>query len=523
MVKATRRAFALPSLSLTIPRFPDNGRRGRPSGPEPEEDYDEESADTGTPTNSEPSQKQVKFLAPEDAGDDEDAMSEQSSICQSPSWENYGQKRKEKKREAERRKREKEQAEKEAKAAKKRGPSRLSKAPPPPAPAPTSRDSRAVGLTLADRSLSDPLLVSRNLLPSTQSAPRPQDIGRTASADDLQQSRWNRPAVAEVLSGPSPNAAAAQNSFSASSPSLENRSPRDAFPPSASRTPRLRRVSPPAGTRSNGLLQGTAGANRSQESLPVAATADGAGRDGYVRYQRAQAAERAMAGLADEQLVGNLGQYYPPSRSSSGHTQHTRRSSFGQDAKSAAMKLVGMKPSSAARDDDAVQTDYLTFKAIPYSASGTEISPSGGSVPESPRTLDDAFRAHLDERSATSQPAVLDSMNGIQDNSAVERPRTAQSFARSIAGSASSKKSRSLKDAAKAALSLSKGSQDPNGSSRPSSSSAPPFLALRSRLGSRASVQSETKPSQTAADAASEFASVGSSASTHDIPRRQSY
>ncbi len=502
MVKATRRAFALPSLSITIPRS-DNGRRGQAREPEPEEDYEDESADTGTPTNSEPSHKQVKFLAPEDGGDDEDAMSEQSSICQSPSWENYGQKRKEKKKEAERRKKEKEQAEKAAKVAKKRGLSRLSKAPPPPAP--TSQNSRPVGLTAADRSMSDPLLVSRHLLPSTQSA-RPQDIGRTASADDLQQSQWNRPAVAEVLSGSTHSAAAAQNSFSPSSPSRETQSPRDAFPPSASRTPRLRRVSPSA-TRSNGLFQGTAGANRSQESLAVAATADGAGREGYVRYQRAQAAERAMAGLADEQLVANVGQYYPPSRSSSGHTQHTRRSSLGQDAKAAAMKLVGMKPSSAARDDDAVQTDYLSFKAIPYSASGSETSPSGGIGPELSKAIDDAFRAHIDERSPTSQPAVLDSLNGIQDSSAVERPRTAQSTAKSFAGSASSKKSRSLKDAAKAALSLSK-AQDPNASSRPSSASAPPFLALRARLSSRASVQIETKPSQTAAEAASEFASV---------------
>lgn len=551
MVKATRRAIALPSLSLTIPHGADHGRRVRSS--EEELDDEEEYAEIGTPTNSEPFQKQVKFLAPEDDGD-EDRMSEQSSICQSPSWEGYGLRKKEKKLEAERRKKEREQAEKQAKAAKKRGTSRLSKAPPPPPPpVPTGRDPRAVGLTTADRSMSDPLLVSQHLLPSTHPRHRPQDVGRTASADDLQQSRWHRPAVTEVLSGSSSSAGRAgggaaedastahhllydntfaprqeirrsmsegpapltQQSLTTFSSNHESRSPREVFPPSASRTPRLRHMSPSSGNRSNGMYQGAPNANYSQESLSVPVAVDGTRRKGYVGYQRAQAAERAMAGLADEQLVASAGQYYPPSRSSSGQTQHTRRPSLGQEAKSAAMKLVGMKPSSAAQDDGTNPTDYLTFKAIPYTDASAEAAPSVGSMPTSPKTLDDSFRAHGGERQPTSEVLNLLSASGLQAGAAViERPSTSQSSVSmstpSIAGSETghnTRKGRSLKDAARAALNKSKGSQAPNESSKPSVS-VPPFLALRSRLSSRTSVHKDNRPAHGAGDGASELASV---------------
>ncbi|KAJ4296091.1 hypothetical protein N0V88_004793 [Collariella sp. IMI 366227] len=100
----------------------------------------EEEPDVRTPTSNEPLEKLVKSVTPE-RGVDEDAMSEHSSICQSPSWEGYGQRKKEKKLEAERRKREKEQADKEAKAAKKRNTSRLSKLPPPSSIAKGSKSS----------------------------------------------------------------------------------------------------------------------------------------------------------------------------------------------------------------------------------------------------------------------------------------------------------------------------------------------------------------------------------------------
>jgi hypothetical protein len=547
MVQATRRTV-IPSLSIAIPRAAENERRNRPNEWEAEED--DEYADVGTPTNSEPFQKQVKFLAPEDKDDEEDGMSEQSSICQSPSWEGYGQRKKDKKLEAERRKKEKEQAEKDAKAAKKRNTSRLSKAPPPPPPPPpatTHRASRALALTVADRSMSDPLLVSRHLLQSTQSIHRPEEVGRTASADNLQHGRWHQSVVTEVVSGSSSSAwcgdtigdpSATHHSYDnafaprqqfrrsmsegpappnqPSAPILssrhESQSPRDAFPPSASRTPRLRHMSP-SGARGNSLLQGAASANQSQESLSATPTPDGTRRNGYVLHQRAQVTERAMAGLADEQLVANIGHHYPPSSSSSGQTQHARRPSLTQEAKSAAMKLVGIKTPSSARDRTD-QTDYLTFKAIPY-ASSVETFTSVGSTPASPRSVDGSFRLHDHERPSTSGPGIPRSMTGLSETSAaLERPQTSQGSASlidpPIAGSGASghgKKSRNLKDVTKAALGRSKGPQKPAESSK-LSVAVPPYFRLRAFMQSRASVYAESKTPPAAMEVAPESTSV---------------
>jgi hypothetical protein len=516
VVKATQRSVIPPSLSITIPQDANHERRRQPSEQGAEQE-DEEDSDFGTPTNSEPLQKQVKFLAVGDGDEGEDGMSEQSSICQSPSWEGYGQRKKEKKLETERRKREKEQADKEAKAAKKRATARLSKAPPPQVT--TQRDSKAIRLTTADRSMSDPWLVSRHLLQSSQSIHRPEDVERVASADNLQQSRWHRLAASKAFSdrnsnargsgggttedpsssiiphhllcdngfaprqelelrrsiseGPTPPPQHSPRPFSAKH---ESRSPRDAFPPSASRTPRLRHMSPSGGRRSS-LFQGAASANNSQESLSATPAADAARHNGYVQHQRAQAAEWAMAGLADEQVVENVSQHCPPLSSSSGQTQHARRPSLSQEAKSAAMKLVGIKPLSSAKDE-AAQNDYLTFKAIPYSSSDIDASVSAGSM-----------NGHSVERPPTSQSSV-------------------SSNDPSVAGSGNhSKKGRSLKDAAKAALSVPKGQQKPINSSKPPVS-VPPYLRLRARLSSRTSVRVENKTPHVAVEAGPEITPV---------------
>ncbi|KAH6847469.1 hypothetical protein B0I37DRAFT_145608 [Chaetomium sp. MPI-CAGE-AT-0009] len=524
MVRATQRTVIPPSLSLTIPQSAGNERRNRLNEWEAEEE--DEYEEVGTPTNNETFQKQVKFLSPE-GYDDEDGKSEQSSICQSPSWEGYGQRKKDKKFEAERRKKEKEQAEKEVKAAKKRSTARLSKAPPPPVVA-ASGDSRPLALTATDRSMSDPLLVSRHLVQSSQPIHRQEEVGRTASADDLQQNRWHQPALAEVVSGPGssawyregtgdpstiPRHLFRDNGFvprqemrrsisegpapptQQSAPSLpskpEGRSPRDAFPPSASRTPRLRHMSP-SGARGNSLTQGVSSANHSQESPSAVPTADGARRNGYVLHQRAQVAERAMAGLADEQLVADVGQYYPPSVSSPGQTQHARRSSLTQEAKSAAMKLVGIKTPSSARDGND-QTDYLTFKAIPYPSS-TNASGSVGSMPASPRSVDGSFRLHDHERPSTAQSSV-----------SLSDPSTAGS-----GPSSHSKTSRSLRDVTKSALGRSKEEQNPVESSQ-TSVPLPPYFRLRALMHSRASIRAENKASpQATSEIASNLATVTS-------------
>ncbi|GAB1310845.1 hypothetical protein MFIFM68171_01055 [Madurella fahalii] len=589
MLKIARRSVILPSLSITIPQPADYGRQDPSSEGEVERES-ERHDDIGTPTNSETFHKQVKFLAPEgdeDDQDDNDGMSEQSSICQSPSWEGYGQRKKEKKQEAERRKREKEQAEKEAKAAKKRSTARLIKHPPPPlppAPAPAppvtaGRDSRVGGLTNADRSMSDPMLMSQHLFQSSQSVPRPEDIGRAASADDLQQSRQHRPGVHEVLSdsgsnvrrfgsgvkqnreregnlatrtatqdpysptiphhlmcdsGPVPrqdlhrSISEGPTSFSQpSSPSFpprsEGRSPRDARPPSASRTPMLRHMSPSGRDRGNSTQQGvtkaarghgeknhrdvqsTTGPNSFQELATSPPIVDGGRREGYVHYQRAQSRERAMAALADEQLLGSANSYYPPKRSNTHPDSHARRPSLTQEAKSAAMKIAGVKGPSATRDDGSksgrpgTQSDYFTFKAIPYSASGPETSALAENMPASPRSRDGTRQTHADERPSTADVIGSRSTRGLDESwTALERPPTSQSSASSggpsVAGSVSSnhsKKGRSLKDAAKAALNKSRGAHKHQDEPKPSVP-MPPYFAFRTRMHSRASIRAES-------------------------------
>ena len=190
----TRRSTAPPPLSITIPESP-NGRsrdlagKGHGQASDPGQEDDE---DTETEATAEPLHKQVKFLAPDK--EDED-MSDQSSICQSPSWEGYGQRKKEKKKEAERRKKEKEQADKEAKAAKKRLAARLSKAPPPST---LARNSNLIGITNAERSMSDPLLTAPHLSVESRLTHPPQNVERAASTTDLQHIRTQKRSEGEV-------------------------------------------------------------------------------------------------------------------------------------------------------------------------------------------------------------------------------------------------------------------------------------------------------------------------------------
>ncbi|KAL2020728.1 hypothetical protein VTK56DRAFT_8028 [Thermocarpiscus australiensis] len=558
MLKATRRTAIRPSLSISIPQ-PAFEEQRDPSNQGYAGKDGENHAVVGTPMNNEHFHKQVKFLAPEDEQvDDEDGMSEQSSICQSPSWEGYGQRKKEKKLEAERRRREKEQAEKEAKSAKRRSTARLSKPPPPAA-----RYSRPAGLTSAERSMSEPSLTSQGLLLS----PQQEETGRAASTDDLQQNQPPHPGVTALISNsgsvavrlagdsrlncenesametsaqyldsptiphhlmyhdnfPPPKElrrSISEGPASANellSPAIISKSTgrpsRDACPPSASRTPMLRHMPPSGRNRSNGLLQrparsvtmldekshgggkSTANLNCSEESVPVTASVGEGLRDSYVRYHRTQSAERAMAGLADEQLVEIIGPSYAAAKSGSPQTRHTRRPSLTREAKAAAMRLVGMKADQpkmdggARSDRPSNQSDTIAFKAFPYSASDLDASTSAGNIPKYPNS-DGAGSTHVGKRLPLLEASGLRVTRGQEASSNVlERPPTSQSSVSSAgpstSGSSNSKKGRSLKDAAKAALNIAKGSQQCTDGSK-SSVPLAPYFALRVRRHSQA-------------------------------------
>lgn len=547
MLKAVRRSVVLPPLSITIPQQQEEGRRGHSRGAETDRASQKAGeGETDTGTTAEALQKQVKFIAP----DEDEEMSDQSSICQSPSWEGYGQRKKEKKKEAERRRKEKEQAGKEAKAAKKRYAARLSKLPPPPTPRDTSRIG---GLTNMDRSMSDPMLISQHLLPEGQHDNNyANDIDRAASADDLQQFRHYQPAVAEVLSdshadtrqfvggarlererdGPlspqvairgqrspsfpphliygnginqrqNPHSPPPDGSVPTGYPSAqpltakqESRSPREAFPPSASRTPLLRHSTAPTHGRSNSILQGASrifkgrdGKNngdtegslpidRSQELLAVPQTTDrGRNRDGYVKYQREQSVERSVAEIAYEQLVNNGSLPSSSTRSSSRHTQNTRRSSFTQEAKSVAMKLAGLRATSAGKEDSTGtnrnngQNDYFNF--MEHSQYGPGLDPS------SQRNQEIGRYALADERLLMSTRPFH-----VHD----ERPATVSSSNSSVTSSTpgnQSKKGRSLRDAAKAAFNISRGPMPPPSTPK-LPAELPPYSVLRGRMNHQA-------------------------------------
>lgn len=526
MLKAVRRSLISQPLSITIPTGLTEGKLDFIRDYQQER---QEESQLQPGATAEPLHKQVKFLAPdEDEDEDEEEqeeaeMSDQSSICHSPSWENYGERKKKKKEDAERKKKEKEQAEKDAKAAKKRLAARLSKAPPPTLPrSPTHENPRITALANSERSMSDTLLTNKHLLPSPHLITG-QVADKSLSADDLQ--RLSRPYHALASSGPS-NTSFSQSerqdqllpqhtiryesfdqrpqprqtqseSLGFISPSVgQTPSPRrEAFPPSSSRTPMLRATRPATSHgRSNSLLQGAsrlfkgkedeprennAGSQLQESPLIFEEDARGRSRDGYVRHNRVQSASRAMAGVADDQLPSNAS-FVPSSRSSSQTTQ-TRRSSLSQEARSAAMKLVGIRTSSATKSErpaekkPAKDTDYFNFMEHAYSASvlssmatagKPKPAPEAPTPPRSQSSLGDASVTLTNASSSLKESSVLGSDASIQ-----------------------SKNSRSLKDAARAALGMSSGHSTPPAAVKPPVK-APPYLRFRSRMSSQSSVAS---------------------------------
>ncbi|KAK0618058.1 hypothetical protein B0T17DRAFT_509616 [Bombardia bombarda] len=521
--------------------------RSRERAPERARETEDET-EAGTPV--EPVHKQVKFLAPDE---DEEDMSDQSSICQSPSWEGYGMRKKEKKKEAERRKKEKEQAEKEAKAeakaAKKRFAARLSKAAPP---ATTHRDSTIAGLTNAERSMSDPMLISKHLAPESRLTSPRQEFERAASTNDLQRARPHRPTTAEIVVDPvyserrlmggskleletsamSPSDVQARYPpslpyHSLRDDSLDQRqypgSPREAFPPSASRSSTLRYL--PGHGRSNSLQQGTA--NHSQDSqLP---TDRGRSRDGYVSRQRALSTERAMAVLSDEQLVGNISLHSSSTRSSS-RSAHHRETPLALDAKAVAKKLASQRTTPAVKDNRATkntkangQTDYFNFMEHAYSPDAFGALASVGGIPLSLRKQDSArVTPQVEQSHVAAEAASVRGESQKHASLAQERPSTSQSSIGSkdpsstgSIASSNRKKGRSFKDY----LNMSKGSASSTTSTK---TAMTPYLKLRSRMSSHSSTRREKDTPLARPESSQTTAAMSSSTSSKVTPEYNS-
>ncbi|KAI8624775.1 hypothetical protein F5Y19DRAFT_490644 [Xylariaceae sp. FL1651] len=137
IMKAVRRSPALPSLSLSIPPSPTQTPTMRSDGSVEE-----------LPPAKEDRAKTVTFSEPEDEGDEGANLSDESSICQSPSWEQYGRKKKKKPKKGVTSKNIKESGDAELK----KKPNRLIKA------APIDPFTAIKPLTASDRSTSAPQL-----------------------------------------------------------------------------------------------------------------------------------------------------------------------------------------------------------------------------------------------------------------------------------------------------------------------------------------------------------------------------
>ncbi|KAK7967526.1 uncharacterized protein PG986_001803 [Apiospora aurea] len=142
-MKVARRSAGLPSLSISIPPSPTSTQGAGDDEPSPAgnpELVDEPRKEPGERT------KTVTFSGPQE--DEEDDLSDASSICHSPSWEGFGQSSKKK---AKKRKKEKKKLEEKAIKASKKPSNRLSKAPP--------QETQSVqALKASNRSLSAPEL-----------------------------------------------------------------------------------------------------------------------------------------------------------------------------------------------------------------------------------------------------------------------------------------------------------------------------------------------------------------------------
>lgn len=144
-MKTARRSAGLPSLSISIPPSPTSTKGAGDDVPPPAAENQEPVAEPRKELGERT--KTVTFSGHQE--DEEDDLSDVSSICHSPSWEGFGQssKKKAKKRE----KREKKKLEEKATKASKKQANRLSKNPP--------QDTQSFqALKASDRSLSAPEL-----------------------------------------------------------------------------------------------------------------------------------------------------------------------------------------------------------------------------------------------------------------------------------------------------------------------------------------------------------------------------
>ncbi|OAA63709.1 hypothetical protein SPI_03872 [Niveomyces insectorum RCEF 264] len=321
MQNAVGRTHPLPPLSITIPSSKDSSNKEQNT---PAELKDHGAAmDTnfvagqekpGTCDDDTPREKVVTFSPRNDGNEvqenDEDAQSDhsdQSSICQSPSWEGYGQKKKDKKKkqEAEQRKKAMEKTEQELRAAaKKKSANRLFKTPP--------ADMRSHSTDTKERpssSMSSRLNSSGKLSMKSQASAQPARPNSRLALSEGKEDSIQAPTNGKV---PYPPPSSRTHTLRAAVASLNHSRHNSVSDVTsiASRTDEPSKISNTQNTKSQGSSRfySTTTGSVSDQSLSTLAEPLDRGRqneepgaaESYVRKWRAQSMERSIKGFMQE-------------------------------------------------------------------------------------------------------------------------------------------------------------------------------------------------------------------------------
>lgn len=520
MLKAVRRNVGPPSLSITIPpprRTDVEVRATREMEPEPEYEY-EPDMENGEP---EPLQKSVKFLAVESDSDDEtDQSSICQSPSWEGYGQKKKEKKKEaerKRKEREQAEREARAARKKPSSRLSKAPPVSMRHPPTfmersnSAPIPEGFRSFAPSRPRQLPAVQDEGELEYQNSDSRSITPEPRDFlgpRNTRFVGGLKLEQERREAAQNQFDPQFPPSfrearganTRAQDPYQpmkksySDGPGMDTlhlghtpptsrqgfRAQRDTRPPSSSRTPQLRHIPQDRGLgRSNSLLQSTSKtfrdreavnqqvpnlyshASHSQESLHATEPIINRGRfdDGYVRRQRDQNTERAMAGLADEQLSYSAGTTpYSPTRIG------TQDAGESRDAKMAPPRRPGhtrTPPAATVHDADEFgdeQGDYFTLAGPPYS----QLPDDGPTPTENP--------SHYAKGKSAKQEAATQS-------AALVTPQ--EKAPSSSSGSSTTESNTGMMKSLKAALHRTPAPQPP-----PTAVKIPPYLALRLRMSS---------------------------------------
>ncbi|ROT34997.1 hypothetical protein SODALDRAFT_329206 [Sodiomyces alkalinus F11] len=363
-----------------------------------------------------PAQHSQKIDNVVDNKGDEEKSDSASSICHSPSWEGYGQRKKEKKAETKQRRKDKDQTEKNPKHNTKKSVSTAKLTKPPPSA------SRSADNSKADRDLES----GRSGRTSAQvdqyppSASRPHHKRRRSSSVASQiravfsglktkekEKEKEREKEVGFIGGlkleKEREAArkAAEDAAQGDRPHLESRENSPSSPPHTSQpntpgtqTPRQSRVAAPISTISlakaetpsspiSPAAQESAAATTEYQDSYVekySALVDESqrGRQGgsYVQNQRQQSRDRAIVAFRDETLVSARSHYPPLAR----RPQHVRSYSFNSETNSQGATGVTPSPRADASAESSPRSNYAQSSASQSFAAQPARSPATGSA-----------------------------------------------------------------------------------------------------------------------------------------------